>query len=171
MRSPNFLRRLYATGLALGILFFAGLLFYVFYLRPSAIPATVVPVSTPSAAPAAVPPQVLQRGAQVYEMSCLICHGPGGEGVPDYAPPLQGNRAVVASDLTQQVRQILYGSSVIERGPDYPWPAWMPAFGELLTDEEIAAVATYQRNSWGNRAPAVHPEQVHTVRRQETEER
>ncbi len=165
MRSPNFLRRLYATGLALGILFFAGLLFYVYYLHPFAVPA-VAPGSRPSAAPAAVPPEVLQRGAQVYEMSCLICHGPGGEGVPDYAPPLQGNRAVVASDLTQQIRQILYGSSVIERGPDYAWPAWMPAFVEVLSDEEIAAVATYQRNSWGNRAPAVRPEQVAAVRRQ-----
>ena len=40
----------------------------------------------------------------------------------------------------------------------------MPPFAETLKDEEIAAIATHERSSWGNNAPAVKPEDVKKIR-------
>src|SRR5439155_1313522 len=46
-----------------------------------------------------------------------------------------------------------------------PTPFSMPAFDWKLDDEQIAAVATYARNSWGNSAPPVAPREVAALRR------
>jgi mono/diheme cytochrome c family protein len=50
-------------------------------------------------------------------------------------------------------------------GKEYNLPS-MPAMGAALTDEQLAAVLTYMRQSWGHKAPAVTPEQVKAVRSQ-----
>jgi mono/diheme cytochrome c family protein len=46
-----------------------------------------------------------------------------------------------------------------------PTPSTMPAFDWKLTDADVAAVATYVRNAWGNSAPEVSADQVKTMRR------
>lgn len=103
-------------------------------------------------------------GGEIYAGRCQPCHTASGGGIPDYAPSLVGSTVVTADDPSTQVRQILFGSGGVERGPDYPWMAWMPAFGELFSDKEVAAVANYERSSWGNSARPVRPEQVRAVR-------
>jgi mono/diheme cytochrome c family protein len=74
-------------------------------------------------------------GAQVFiSAGCVGCHGANGEG--GVGPALAGNPEV--DDATYVVNRIIHGGGI------------MPAFGDQLSDEEIAAVATYVRNSWGN---------------------
>lgn len=80
---------------------------------------------------------LMTRGEPVFNDICAACHGHDGKGSSN-APQLRGS-AIVAS-RTAIIYQILAGN------PDHG----MPAFGEMLSDEEIAAVATYVRNSWNH---------------------
>lgn len=107
----------------------------------------------PKPAPAA-PREVLDRGAKVYERHCASCHGDRGQGTPEGQPPLAGNRAVVmasAHNVVQAVRQGGFAPTTAGN----PRPFGMPPFAGVLSDEEIAAVASYLRQSWGHAAPEV----------------
>lgn len=106
---------------------------------------------------------VLGRGAKVYKQQCATCHGDMGQGVASIYPALAGNRAVVLhvpNNLVQVIRN--GGFSPSTKGN--PQPFGMPPFGQVLSHEEIAAVATYIRQAWGNAAPAVSTFDVHRVR-------
>jgi mono/diheme cytochrome c family protein len=90
-------------------------------------------------------------GAEVYlQARCYACHGNDGGGT--LGPALAGDR--VLSIPTYVISQILIG-----RGE-------MPAFADKLTDQQIAAVAEYIRNSWGNHFGPVKPEDVAQARKQ-----
>lgn len=95
-----------------------------------------------------LPEDVLALGGQVFQERCSGCHGPEGGGAE--APRLANNTAL--RDVSHVLRQVM-------RGGDY-----MPAFGNLFSDEEIAAVATYVRNSWGNDFGLVTVEEVSSRR-------
>jgi mono/diheme cytochrome c family protein len=127
-------------------------------------PATAQRPQQPAPSLAAESPRWAALGAELYEGRCQACHTASGEGIPNFSPSLRGSAVVAADDPARQVRHILFGSSGVERGPDYPWAAWMPAFGELFSDEEVAAVANHERTSWGNNAALVRPEQVRAAR-------
>jgi len=128
------------------------------------------PVANPSSPLAAVTQSARgsSLGAEIFEGRCQACHTASGAGIPNFAPSLVGSTAVLADDPSAQIRHILFGSGAVERGPGYPWTAWMPAFGELFSNEEVAAVANYERGSWGNNAQPVRPEQVRAVRERST---
>lgn len=117
------------------------------------------------AAPAASGPrakadtQTLQAGAELYEKHCVDCHQAKGEGMAPAYPPLAGNRAVTASTPINPVRMVLNGGYPPSTHGN-PRPYGMPPFGPALNDNEVAAVVTYIRNSWGNQADAVTPLQV-----------
>jgi len=102
-------------------------------------------------------------GAQIYGNNCASCHQISGAGLPGLFPPLKGNAAVVADDPREHVNAILHGlhGKVID-GTAYPAP--MPPFGAILSDEEIAAVVNHERTSWGNNATLVTAEEVNGVR-------
>lgn len=107
----------------------------------------------------------LELGARVYEQHCVVCHTASGEGIPGFVPTLRGSAVVAAADPTEHLESILFGST----GPSQPagkWKAWMPPFADRLSDEEIAAVANYERTSWGNTGSPVGPQQVLTLRQQ-----
>ncbi len=106
-------------------------------------------------------PMVL--GQRIYETQCSACHAPEGEGIPRQFAPLKGSSLVHSHDPTTLVRAVLEGVKAVptER---YPTPQAMPAFDWKLSDEEIAAVLTYVRNSFGNAAPAVSVDFVKDVR-------
>ena len=105
--------------------------------------------------------QIMGRGRTIYNLHCGACHLPTGEGDPEMAPRLNaGSLVVQSSNPASMINAILYGPE----SPGHPFPQkWrepMDEFQYLLDDEEIAAVASYIRNSWDNSAGVVTPAQV-----------
>lgn len=105
--------------------------------------AAPVPEAAASAAPQ------FAEGESIYRGQCANCHQPQGEGVRDTVPALAGNAAVTARQAYNVVSAVLLGLDA-----QGSWAA-MPSFARQLTDEQVAAVANYVRNSWGNRSPAL----------------
>jgi mono/diheme cytochrome c family protein len=104
---------------------------------------------------------VLGMGQTLYNLHCGTCHLPTGLGDEEVAPRLGGGSLVVrASDPASLINIILDGPE----SPDPPLPArWrkpMEDFRYLLDDEEIAALASYVRGTWGNTGSAVTAGQV-----------
>lgn len=109
---------------------------------------------SPAAPAAPAPADVRELGARVYERHCAGCHGEQGEGAGAIAPALAGNRAVALESPANLTRVVLGGAF----GPvtvAHPQPFGMPPFATVLSDEEIAAVVTHLRTSWGHRAAPV----------------
>jgi mono/diheme cytochrome c family protein len=104
----------------------------------------------------------LQIGQGIYHNQCAQCHGDNGEGRGDY-PSLAGNRTVTMNSSVNLVRIILSGGFTPTTEGN-PRPYGMPPFGHTLSDSEVAAVATYVRNAWGNNAGAVMPLNVQKTR-------
>jgi mono/diheme cytochrome c family protein len=102
------------------------------------------------------------RGKIVYEKYCLACHQADGSGVPNMNPPLTQTSWVLGSK-TVLVQQILKGShGKVEIDGD-TFHNTMPAQAQL-TDQQIADVLTYVRNSFGNKASIVTPAEVKSIR-------
>ncbi|WP_197094632.1 c-type cytochrome [Microvirga massiliensis] len=108
--------------------------------------------------------KVAHAGEAIFLDQCSACHRSNGEGIPTFFPPLRGNANVQQQDPTTVVRVILGGTRSVPTSAR-PTPLSMPAFGWKLTDDQIAAVATYVRNHWGNAAPAVSSDQVADLRK------
>ena len=103
-------------------------------------------------------------GRKTYEQTCSICHQAGGTGIPGQFPPLAGSDWVLEEGPNRIIKLILNGiqGPITVSGQQFnnsmlPWR-------DTLTDEQIAAVATYIRSTWGNKAPAVKPEDVKAQR-------
>ncbi len=107
----------------------------------------------------------LERGKAVYETVCALCHNTDGMGKPGQAPPFAGSEWVLGSP-NRMIRIPLSGLSgpVPVKGTE--WNLSMPAMGAALPDDDLAAVLTYIRQSWGNKASAITPEQVKAIRAQ-----
>lgn len=105
------------------------------------------------------------KGMEVYNRpTCVSCHQGNGLGTPGQFPPLAGAEWVLENDPGRLVRIVLHGMQgpVTVKGENYnnvmvPWNG-------VLNDEEIAAVLTFVRKSWGNNAPPVTTNQVAKVR-------
>ena len=118
----------------------------------------------------APPADQMQKGEIAYTVRCGDCHLPTGLGSPKTAdadptkvsPPLVGNAVVMAHDPATLINTILYGAHETVMN-DQAWPK-MPGFeldfGLGMDDEQVAALATYVRNSWGNKAAPVDPKDV-----------
>jgi mono/diheme cytochrome c family protein len=122
-----------------------------------------LPAPLPGPAASQVDPQVMAAGAAIYRDQCAACHRRDGTGVSHEFPPLAGDALLQASDPTTIARYILTGSPTAATAAQ-PTPFAMPAYAWKLSDSEIAAVATYIRNSWGNLAPPVSAHQVADLR-------
>ncbi|EJW13661.1 Putative diheme cytochrome c-553 [Rhodovulum sp. PH10] len=107
---------------------------------------------------------VTAAGRQVFADQCAACHATDGSGVPRMFPPLASSTVVQQSDPTTVLRVILEGARTVATD-QRPTPSAMPAFAWKLTDAEIAAVATYVRGSFGNRAGAVSAGAVGALRK------
>lgn len=98
----------------------------------------------------------IQRGKPIYETNCIACHMAEGTGLEGVYPPL-----VKPNNLADRIRVI---KVIVQgmRGPvkvnNVEYNGEMP--GISLTDEQVADVANYILNSWGNKAPAILPSQV-----------
>lgn len=120
-------------------------------------------VEPPKRDPPEIDVSVLSRGKRIYDDACASCHGDQGQGARGAYPPLAGNRGVTTISPVNTVQAIVLGGySPATRGN--PRPYGMPPFGPQYGDADIAAVATYVRNAWGNQAPQVLPLQVMRTR-------
>jgi mono/diheme cytochrome c family protein len=104
---------------------------------------------------------VLGMGKTLYNLHCGTCHLPTGLGDEEMAPRLGGGSLVVqASNPASLINVILYGPEL----PDPPLPTRrrepMEEFQYHLDDEEVAALASYLRHTWGNTGGAVSADQV-----------
>jgi mono/diheme cytochrome c family protein len=113
--------------------------------------ASASPASAAAAAPAAAP-----DGRQLYQR-CAVCHQMAGQGVPGTFPPLAGSEWATAANAALPIRVVLHGlqGPITVKGQKVN--GTMPAFGtgQPMNDADVAAVLTYVRSSWGNRAGAV----------------
>ncbi len=96
----------------------------------------------------------LEQGRAVYEAQCAQCHGDEGEGAPGAYAPLAGTRAITMASSANVVRMILDGGFTPSTTGN-PRPYGMPPFAHSLGNADIAAVASYIRNAWGNQAAQV----------------
>ncbi|WP_280156286.1 cytochrome c [Piscinibacter sp. XHJ-5] len=101
-------------------------------------------------------PALMQRGARLYDQNCAQCHGERGEGSPGAYPALAGNRAVTMDAPANLVRIVIYGGFLPATAGN-PRPFGMPPFSQQLDDNDVAAVLSYIRGSWGNNASMVLP--------------
>jgi mono/diheme cytochrome c family protein len=104
----------------------------------------------------------LNRGKIVYEANCLMCHQADGSGVPNMNPPIVKTKWVLGSKTTL-IQMLLKGSSGKVEIDGDTFHNTMPAQPQF-TDQQIADVLTYVRNSFGNKASAVTPAEVKAVR-------
>ena len=117
--------------------------------------------------PAVTAPQEseMKAGQAVYARFCIACHEADGSGAPRIYPPLPDNALLQSADPSSTLRVILDGAHTVTT-PRAPNTGEMPAYAKQLSDEQIAAVTNYIRNSWGNAAPLVTAAQVKKARSQ-----
>ncbi len=107
------------------------------------------------------------RGQAIFTARCVACHKPqsatpdGSAALPDY-PQLAADTLVMGRDPTTVLHVILQGGPSLADPSQHKKP--MPAFAKL-SDGDIADVASYIRNAWGNRASPVSATDVHLLRR------
>ena len=99
-------------------------------------------------------------GEEVYAANCAACHGPGGEGQPDWhvvkadgtlpAPPLNGDGHTWHHADGELYRVVSQGGQILE-DPGLDFKSAMPAFGEQLSHSEMVAVLTYVKSLWGEK--------------------
>jgi quinoprotein glucose dehydrogenase len=135
--------------------------------EPAPIPVaaqdnTPEPIATEAVAPEPISPEFAKLGAQQY-MLCGACHGQQGEGTAA-GPPLAGSEWVTgpAENLIRIQLRGLTGPIKV-KGKEYNFPAGMMPMA-YQTDEQIAAVLTHIRSSFGNTAPAVAASEVTAFR-------
>ena len=104
------------------------------------------------------------EGKRVYSMICAACHGDTGVGKPGQAPPLAGSEWVNAPTYKRLVAipQLGLGGEVHVEGQD--WNLQMGPMGATLSDADLAAVLTYIRGTWGNKAGEVGADDVKAIR-------
>ncbi|WP_061291822.1 cytochrome c oxidase subunit II [Azotobacter vinelandii] len=98
--------------------------------------------------------ELVAQGEQVYRTACVACHQPTGEGLPPAFPALKGSK--IATGPKEGHMNI-----VIDGKPGTA----MAAFGKQLSDVDLAAVITYERNAFGNAlGDSVTPQDIHAFR-------
>ena len=96
--------------------------------------------------------ELMEKGRGSYNTYCSACHQLGGEGLPPNFPSLKGSK-IATGPVAAHLDRVLHGKNM------------MPAWGDTLNNLEIAAIITYERNSWGNNTgDMVQPTDVQAAR-------
>jgi cytochrome c oxidase cbb3-type subunit 2 len=103
------------------------------------------------------------KGKALFTTNCAACHQANGEGLPGAFPSLKGDAAVNDADPTAQIRTVLNGLQGRNVG-GVAYSSPMPAFGDMLSDADIANIIDYERSSWGNVGTPVTAARVATER-------
>lgn len=113
----------------------------------------------------AAPVDPIVLGKKLFTGNCVSCHQADGNGQPGQYPPLAGSEFVLQPEHEPHIKRILLlglQGPVTVKGSTYNGN--MPPFGKKLKDEQIAAVLTYVRQEWGNKAPAISPAEITAAR-------
>lgn len=95
------------------------------------------------------------KGEKVYATHCAACHQASGAGVPGAFPALNGSK-MVTGDKAAHINIVMHGKSGTA----------MAAFAPQLSDTEMAAVVTYERNAWGNHTgDMIQPSEIKALRK------
>jgi len=125
--------------------------------------------SSGSSAPKAV--DMVAYGKKQYLSACVTCHQPTGLGLPGAYPPLANSEWVNGSE-ERVIRIVLHGltGKITVAGQEMNGTIAMPAFGKVQgggynwRDDQIAAVLSYVRQEWGNKAAEITPKKVTEIR-------
>ncbi len=99
--------------------------------------------------------QLLESGESLYRSNCSVCHARDGKGDMQLGGPALDGSPFADGQKSQLIQRMLQG----KKG------SAMPAFADSLSDKQIAAIASYLRNAWGNRsADSVSVEEVRQLR-------
>ena len=120
---------------------------------------------------------LIKKGKDVFDTNCAACHQANGQGIPGSFPPLEaGKVAKLPSNLLDNIRKLgfLTADNKVQMGPVKNHihivlhgikGSPMIAFGPQLSDVDVAAVITYERNSFGNHTgDVVQPSEVKAAR-------
>jgi mono/diheme cytochrome c family protein len=109
---------------------------------------------------------IYPEGAALFAAVCQTCHGEKGNGIASLGPPLN-NSEWVTEDTKRLISLVLYGlSGPIEVNGKLYESGQMPgiAHDKSISNEEVAQLLSYIRNSWNNNAEEVHVEEVEGIR-------
>lgn len=103
----------------------------------------------------------MKAGAIVFKTNCAACHQESGQGIPNAFPPLAGSDFLMA-DKKRAIKIVKHGleGPVTVNGKTYN--SVMPALG--LSDDDVASVLTFVRNSFGNKGDGVTVEEVKNIK-------
>jgi len=118
---------------------------------------------SPAPSPVAADDGRMKVGEAIFIDTCMACHTRKGEGIPHVFPKLAGSTVVTQDDPSSLIHVVISGAQAAAT-PSHPTAPTMPSLGFRLSDDQIAAVVTYVRNSWGNAASPVTSDAVRAVR-------
>lgn len=104
----------------------------------------------------------ITRGQDLYTIHCMACHQENGEGLEDIYPPLAKSDYLMA-DKKRSIDQVLNGVGGEMKVNGKIYNGEMQGFD--LPNEEVSDILNYIRNSWGNKGPAVTPDEVAALRK------
>ena len=113
--------------------------------------------------------KLFDEGKALYygAVACFSCHGNEGQGMPDLGPPLAKSEWVTGSHkILSSIMLAGMQGKITVNGKEYNPPLVMPGLGSAFKDRQFAAIATFVRNAWGNKAKAVSEKAVKEVREQ-----
>jgi len=119
--------------------------------------------------------ELFLAGKELYQKDgfCITCHQADGKGLDASQFPPLANTPWVLGSKQRLIKIVLHGlrGPIEVNGKEYPGQVPMTPYQGLMNDQEIAAVLTFVRNSFGNKADAIYPEEVEAVRAATTDQK
>ncbi|MEK7717875.1 MAG: c-type cytochrome, partial [Pseudomonadota bacterium] len=103
--------------------------------------------------------ELMEKGKKAYASTCAACHGLEGKGIPGVFPAIEGSK-LATGPVEEHIKAVLHGRATGK------FSAQMPPFAAQLSDADVAAVVTFERNALGNKAgDVVQPSQAKALRK------